>query len=128
MPIFRDLSSHSLNNLTAIEYFDDTEYYNITAPTDDRSDMMGVNDRFWENPGGEDLFKHDGKDPDFDAKSIYSFYMDTLGMRDNYISDETSLSAFLDAVFSLGAMDSFVHQVSADQNGVFESPRELFGA
>ena len=125
--IYADLSSHDINNLTAIEYFDETEYYNISAATDSRSNMAGTNDRFWQDSSGEALMERDGIDRDFDIKSITSFYMDTLGMRDNYISDENSLGAFLDAVFNLGAMESFVHDVSADINGVY-SPHELFGA
>jgi hypothetical protein len=54
--------------------------------------------------------------------------MDTLGIRDNYISDENTLCAFLDAVFSLGAMDSFIHTVSSDYNNELSSSTELFGA
>lgn len=127
--VFADLSSHDINSLTAIEYFDSTEYYNIRTNTDGRSNLKGTNGRFWENPGGEQLTLHDGVDPDFDAKSITSFYMDTLGIRDNYISDENSLCAFLDAVFSLGAVDSFVHKVYADKDGApISSGQDLFGA
>lgn len=73
--------------------------------------------------------EHDGQDADFDIASISSFYMDTLGMRDSYISDETSLCAFLDAVFSLGAMDSFIHNVSNDIDGrPVDLSTEMFGA
>lgn len=108
--VYSDLSSHDVGSLEAVEYFDATEYYNIRTGTDWRSDMIGTNDRFWEFPEGTaPLTRRDGADPDFDAESITSFYMDTLGIRDNYISDETSLSAFLGAVFGLGAVDSFVH-------------------
>lgn len=53
--------------------------------------------------------------------------MDTLGIRDNYISDDNALCAFLDAVFNLGAVESFIHSVSADADGK-ESAHELFGA
>jgi len=127
MPVYSDLSAHDINNLTAIEYFDETEYYNISAATDGRSDIVGTNDRFWRDPAGEPLMRHDGIDRDFDAESIKSFYMDTLGIRDNYISDDAALCAFLDAVFNLGAVDSFVHGVSADVDGNV-SAHELFGA
>ena len=48
--------------------------------------------------------QHDGIDRDFDIGSIKSFYMDTLGIRDNYISDDNALCAFLDTVFNLGAV------------------------
>ena len=113
--------------MTAIEYFDETEYYNISAATDGRSNVIGTNDRFWHNPAGEYLMDHDGIDRDFDVESIKSFYMDTLGIRDNYISDDNTLCAFLDAVFNLGAVDSFIHDVSADVDGK-ASPHELFGA
>ena len=91
--------------------------------------MKGVNDRFWVDPSGDPLFEHPGEDVDFDVASISSFYMDTLGIRDNYISDETALCAFLDAVYNLGAVDSYVHTVSADPSGrVYGSAKELFGA
>jgi hypothetical protein len=30
-PIYVSLSSHDINNLTAIEYFDETEYFNIAT-------------------------------------------------------------------------------------------------
>lgn len=131
-PIYADLSAHDVRNLTAIEYFDETEYYNISADTDaaghpQRYSSSGVNDRFWHYPAGEYLMDHDGIDRDFDAESIKSFYMDTLGIRDNYISDDNALCAFLDAVFSLGAVDSFVHGVNADTDGNI-SAHELFGA
>ena len=131
-PIYQDLSSHDINNLTAIEYFDETEYYNISAATDaaghdGRYSSSGVNDRFWHYPAGEWLMQHDGIDRDFDIGSIKSFYMDTLGIRDNYISDDNALCAFLDAVFNLGAVESFIHSVSADVDGK-ESAHELFGA
>ena len=58
LPIYQDLSSHDINNLTAIEYFDETEYYNISAATDaaghdGRYSSSGVNDRFWHYPAGE---------------------------------------------------------------------------
>ena len=57
LPIYQDLSSHDINNLTAIEYFDETEYYNISAATDaaghDGRYSSGVNDRFWHYPAGE---------------------------------------------------------------------------
>jgi hypothetical protein len=128
-PIYSNLSSHDIDNLDTIEYFDETEYFNINTKTDDKSDIFGTNNRFWENPNGKSLIKHDGLDIDFDAKSITSFYMDTLGIRDNYISDETSLCAFLDAVFSLGAVDSFIHNISCDQNNnVLSTPSKLFGS
>ena len=57
-PIYQDLSSHDINNLTAVEYFDETEYYNISAATDaaghdGRYSSSGVNDRFWYYPAGE---------------------------------------------------------------------------
>lgn len=127
--VYADLSSHDIGSLTAVEYFDATEYYNIESETDGRSDMLGTNDRFWRDPGGEPLVRHDGLDQDFDAESITSFYMDTVGLRDNYISDGNSLCAFLDAVFSLGAVDSFVHAVRRDEDGTeLSSPKQLFGA
>ena len=131
-PVYADLSAHDINNLTAIEYFDETEYYNISAATDgaghgQRYSSEGVNSRFWHNPAGEYLMRHDGIDRDFDIESIKSFYMDTLGIRDNYISDDNALCSFLDAVFNLGAVESFIHSVSADIDGN-ASPHELFGA
>lgn len=131
-PLWKELSSHDVNNLTAIEYFDETEYYNIKSESDSgehkfRYSPATVNSRFWRDPGGESLMEQDGIDRDFDLKSITSFYMDTLGIRDNYISDENSLCAFLDAVYSLGAMDSFIHTVSADPDGT-ANRHEMFGA
>jgi len=71
---------------------------------------------------------HDGIDTDFDIGSITSFYMDTLGIRDNVISDRDSLGAFLDAVFNLGAVDSFIHRVSADTEGRPTSPTQMFAS
>ena len=53
--------------------------------------------------------------------------MDTLGIRDNYISDDNALCASLDAVFHRGAVESFIHSVSADADGK-ESAHDRFGA
>jgi hypothetical protein len=30
-PIYSNLSSHDINNLTAVEYFDEAEYFNIAT-------------------------------------------------------------------------------------------------
>ena len=127
-PVYAELSAHEITGLTAVEYYDATEYYNISADTDARSDVKGTNDRFWINPAGEDLMSHNGIDSDFKIDAIKKFYFDTLGIRDNFISSDAALGRFLDAVFSLGATDSYVHEADRDMDAAQVQPYEMFGA
>lgn len=114
LPVYKELSAHSVTDLTAVEYFDTTEYYNITPVS---STYVEANDRFWENPAGVPLMQHEGGNSDFSLAAIKDFYYNTLGIKDNYISDDNALYSFLNAVYSLGAMDSYIKKETRDRDG-----------
>lgn len=51
-----ELSSHDIDNVQVVEYYDTTQYYNINTSTTDKSlHPDGANDRYWENVIAQDL-------------------------------------------------------------------------
>lgn len=94
------LMTHDANNVNVVEYYDQTEYFNIKTNTDRKSvNSLRTNERYWERP------KQTTKQ--FTEDEIENFYMTEMGLgTDSTISD---FNNFLDAVFNLGANTSYVN-------------------
>jgi len=101
-----NLSAHSFNQIDMIEYFDTTEYYNISCETSEKAyNKKTVNNRYWED--GYDSNTHSGFS--FTDQQISSFYLDELGLN-KQISD---INDFLNVLFGYGATTSYDSSVSS---------------
>ena len=97
--------SSTIDNLDVVEYYDETEYYNLSTETTvsaENGTSDYIHSKFWKQT---DLTQDDGIG--YALKEIQDFYMSTMAMK-NGLSSNSQLSDFLDTVFDLGADTSFV--------------------
>ncbi len=119
--VISKLSAHSINNVFVQEYWDSTEYFNISANTSNRYAMNYklVNPRYF-----DETFKlHSGRlvpeeNNTFTNDEINDFYLSSLGLKNNlfttsaYASQgEYGLSSsfydFLSVMFDIAANPSY---------------------
>lgn len=100
------LSNHSFNNVDIIEYFDTTEYYNISCQNTSKSyNKKSVNQRFWE----QDQEENTNSGFCFNSSQISDFYMNELELN-NKVKD---INDFLNTVFNYGATASYTDGISS---------------
>lgn len=109
----RTLSSHNIDNIEVVEYFDTTEYFNISTDyTKLAVDGETTNRRFW-----DDVVQNNG-DLDinnaFTSRQIEQFYLNTMLGQNKNISISNFYN-FLDSMYSLGANSSFIDK----ETGIF---------
>lgn len=109
----RTLSSHNIDNIEIVEYFDTTEYFNISTDyTKLALDGETTNRRFW-----DDVVQNNG-DLDinnaFTTRQIERFYLNTMLGQNKNISI-SNFYDFLDSMYSLGANSSFIDK----ETGIF---------
>ena len=113
--VYARLSSHDIHDVNVVEYYDNTEYYNIetetsvsAAPSD-----SPVNARYWLKDG---VMDQDGMQ--FKLDFINQFYLSTMHVEDaddrKLTHDE--LTDFLDTVYDFAARRDFI-----DRNGDFQT-------
>lgn len=108
------MSNHSLNDVDIIEYYDSTEYYNISTQTtisSEDSDLV-PNGRYWE--GGTMDSAPVG---DLTLNQIDAFYLSAMSLKSGNsgkMFGHDDLTSFLDVVFGKGADPTFI-----DKNGNF---------
>ena len=116
--ILSKLSSHSLEQIDVMEYYDETEYYNQeNESTVSARYGQTAFPRFWE---GTDLTADDGLS--YKLAEIQKFYLSAMMMKD-VLSGVDDLSAFLDTLFSTGADDAFVDKGT----GMFSAKLSAYG-
>lgn len=124
--VYANLSSHQFKGdddenytINAVEYYDTTDYDNISAGMTPESEMSAqVNQRFWESIGSTiSPMKLDGQA--FTLEEIERFYLSTLNLSQPLSGN---LQAFLSTLFDLGADPSFMFDLSGDPSlSVFSS-------
>lgn len=104
------LRQHSSNNIELIEYWDETEYFNISAATDKTSvNGNDTNQRYWEENQNSETFSDD---------DFYNFYLKDIGLKDSeIISDRVELDKFLATIFNLGAKSTNIDK----STGIFSA-------
>ncbi len=96
------LSSHGLSSMEVIEYYDETQYYNLsTGTSDDAINGYMVNDKFWTNI---DMTSDDGMS--YKLNQIDTFYRNVMNMK-NQLTDITDVADFLSTLFDVGADESY---------------------
>lgn len=111
---FRELEDTEDYTIDVIEYYDSTNYNNISASTSRlASDGSTVNQRYWSksNQQGSGLLKDDGKH--FSIEDIEKFYLSTLCLN-SAISG--NLPNFLSTIFDIGADPTFIFKLNNDPN------------
>lgn len=114
---------HSSENVNVVEYFDETEYYNLeTVKTPKALNSGNVNQRFWQGEGNQ-------KTGTFSDNEIKKFYMNDLALSSN--SQVSDLIEFLDVIYNLGANTSYIDKntgefVSILSNGVKEEDNDIY--
>lgn len=111
----RSLSSHNIDNIDIVEYFDTTEYYNLSTEfSNQASGDYDVNDHFWkeavQNKGNTE------NQNSFNKTQIENFYLNTM-LGGNKNIDKTNFYDFLDTMYRLGANSSFIDK----KTGIFSS-------
>ena len=125
--VFANLSSHQFRveddekyTINTIEYYDTTEYSNISTETSEFSELSDkVNPRFWEPQNNSSIspMRLDGQT--FALEDIERFYLSTLNLKDPLSGN---LQAFLSAIFNYGADPSFIFDLSGNPElSVFSS-------
>lgn len=98
------LSAHSTTDVVPVEYYDETDYFNLSTET---SDSLGdgngdIKERFWESSFRENL---DGLA--FKLSEIENFYLSTLGMKTDNSPLSTTVKDILSVVYDTGANSSY---------------------
>ena len=117
--VYSKLSSHDIHDVNVVEYYDNTEYYNIetetsisAAPSDNP-----VNGRYWTKDGAMD---QDGLQ--FKLDQINGFYLSAMHVEDadgrKLTHDE--LTDFLDTIYDFAARRDFIDPNGDFQTGWFE--------
>lgn len=120
--IYSNLSSHQFRELEdtedytidVIEYYDSTNYNNISASTSRlASNGSTVNPRYWtkSNQQSNGLLKDNGKH--FSIEDIEKFYLSTLCLN---TAISGNLPNFLSTIFDIGADSTFVFNLNNDPN------------
>ena len=112
-----DTESYTIN---PVEFYDETNYNNISASTSKLSRLSSsVNPRFW-IPTSQDskgLLKDDGEC--FSIDRIEKFYLSTLNLNSKLSGN---LPNFLSTIFELGADPTFIYELSNDSHlSIFSS-------
>lgn len=111
----RSLSSHSIDDIDIVEYFDTTEYFNLsTGYTHLAKNGDDVNKRFW-----EDIVLNNGEvevTNAFTTRQIEEFYLNRM-LGNNKNINRSNFYDFLDSMYSLGANSSFVD----GEAGIFQT-------
>lgn len=95
------LSAHSVSQVDVVEYWDETEYFNISSQTSDRAlNGRNVNERYWQGQAGQRA------QTGFTDDEITEFYLKKLRLSSD--SSISNLVDFLDAIYNLGANTSFI--------------------
>lgn len=58
--VYKNLGNNSVKDIAVVEYYDKTEYYNLSTDTTRFSDRNDANNRFWSNTSDYSSFKKDG--------------------------------------------------------------------
>jgi hypothetical protein len=101
-------------DIQVVEYFDTTEYMNISAVND--TVVNSVNSRYWEGEAYEDILTTSEHLP----SEVSSFYFDKLGMNNKSYSE---IQTFLNKVYEMGAVSATPETIRGTG---FEWPTILF--
>jgi hypothetical protein len=112
------LSGHSINNVEVIEYFDEIEYFNISASSNTNSINRGsTNPRYWQGWESQNTGQ-------FTNNELKKFYMRDLGLSsDSMVSD---LIEFLDFVYNLGANTSYIDKETGKFTARLSSQPDIY--
>lgn len=116
--VYRSLSAHQFKEsedtenytINSVEFYDETDYTNISAATSRVSEKSAqVNRRYWETTLADSrgLLKDDGKY--FKIEDIEKFYLSTLNLNSPLSGN---LPNFLSTVFDLGADPTFIYNLN----------------
>lgn len=115
--IINNLRKHLQSDVKSIEYYDTTEYFNISSDTTPLArNRKYVNDRYWEE-SEEDHNTNSGFA--FASADISAFYCDVLNTKNK----ADSLTDFLSTLYSAGAGSSYIGHDSGKE--VITSSEEL---
>lgn len=92
------------------EYYDVTQYDNISTATSISANDVDVNPRFWELTSASKpaMMKYDGLA--FSLDEIENFYLSTLGLDTSLCNN---LQDFLSTLYDIGANDTFIFSLSS---------------
>lgn len=99
--VYNNLATNSMKNMNVIEYYDKTDYYNLTTPRSKYSERNDTVERFWNPSDTYNSFNKDGIA--YDCAQIEKFYLSTMMLKDGL----DQISGLLDTVFDTGADDSY---------------------
>ena len=105
--VYNYLTEHSINDIELIEYYDSTEYFNLSTYNTNLAETSGnINNKFW-----IDNYENISQDIEkaFTNAEISDYYLNTVGINDK-IKTKEELSNFLSIVYNLGAHDSFINE------------------
>lgn len=103
--VYSNLANNDVKKINTIEYYDRTEYYDLSSATTGRVLQNTTNPRFWKSSDVYNGLKRDGLA--FKCAEIEKFYLSTLTLK-NSLSSSDELADFLDVVFDTGADESYV--------------------
>ena len=94
------------------EFYDPTEYMNISTDSSVSSTYRDVNRRYWEltSAAKTKMMGYDGNA--FKLAEIERFYLSTLNMKHDLGTTNSDLTNFLSTIYDLGANNSFVANIS----------------
>ena len=117
-----NLIEHNPNDIKVIEYFDETEYFNLKTDTTKYSKNKNVNARFFDdyfrfNKGTGHVERTSNPGLEFTDDEISEFYLNTLRLKNDLapqLSDHTDDNLqsqfydFLSVLFDVGANKSYI--------------------
>ena len=105
-----DTSITNGDNVQLIEYYDDTEYFNITRDVDDKAKFgESTNEKFWDG-----VYSKIGViTEDLPLEEIDQFYMKQLQLEKNKVTDIVN---FLSIIYEYGANNSFISRKTGEFN------------
>lgn len=104
-----DTSIMQGGNVQLIEYYDETQYYNITRDVDSKAQNSDtVNEKFWDN-----IYSQIGKTTnDIPLEEIDNFYLNQLKLKKS--SSVDNLVNFLSILYEYGANDSYISRKTGE--------------
>lgn len=104
-----DTSIMQGGNVQLIEYYDETQYYNITRDVDSKAQYSDtVNEKFWDN-----IYSQIGKTTnDIPLAEIDNFYLNQLKLKKS--SSVDNLVNFLSILYEYGANDSYISRKTGE--------------
>ena len=124
--VYKNLGNNSVKDIAVVEYYDKTEYYNLSTDTTRFSDRNDANNRFWSNTSDYSSFKKDGIS--FALSQIEHFYLSSMLMK-NGLSSQKVFDDFLDTVYSTGAHSGYYDPVISAVGTTFldgQTTREVY--